>query len=93
MKNSSKRAEIGSFFEKFMKKYAKMLDKVREKLYIVYRKFIEKEGVVEKKITSVGKCAGIILNKLMLELSGMQIGDYVEITCSKNKITIKKKGE
>lgn len=48
---------------------------------------------MEKKITSVGKCAGIILNKLMLELSGMRLGDYVEITCSKNKIIIKKKGE
>lgn len=48
---------------------------------------------MEKKITSVGKCAGIILNKYMLEMSGMQIGDNVEITCSKNKIIIKKKGE
>ena len=41
-----------------------------------------------KKITNIGSCAGLILDKTIKEISKIEMGDMVEIKCSKNKIVI-----
>lgn len=46
-----------------------------------------------KKITNIGNCAGLIIDKTIKEISKIQMGDMVEIKCSKNKIVITKKEE
>ena len=46
-----------------------------------------------KKITNIGNCAGLILDKTIKEISKIEMGDMVEIKCSKNKIVITKKEE
>ena len=59
----------------------------------MYRKSTKGGAKMDKKITNIGKCAGIILNKTLLALADMAIGETVEITCGKGEIIIKKKGE
>lgn len=48
---------------------------------------------IEKTIRPFGNSAGIIIDNTMKFLSGINVGDIVEVTCSNNKIIIKKKGE
>lgn len=43
-----------------------------------------------KKITNIGNCAGLIIDKTIKEMSGIQMGDMVEIKSTKNKIIITK---
>lgn len=46
----------------------------------------------KNKIIRVGNSAGIVLKEKYLYASSIKLGDYVDITCSKNKIILKKKG-
>ena len=46
---------------------------------------------MQKKIARIGNCAGIILNKVMLELVGIKAGEIVEVSCEKGQIVIKKR--
>lgn len=45
---------------------------------------------MQKKITNIGSCAGFILDKTIKEISKIDMGDMVEIKCSKNKIVLTK---
>ena len=46
-----------------------------------------------KTITKVGNSGAVILNKELLYKAELEIGDKVELSCAKNRITIKKKKE
>lgn len=46
-----------------------------------------------KKIKSMGGSAYILVDKVMSAISGLNIGDEVEIKCSKDKIVITRKKE
>lgn len=46
-----------------------------------------------KTITKVGNSGVVILNKELLYKAELEIGDKVEVTCAKNRITLKKKKE
>ena len=43
-----------------------------------------------KIITKVGNSGVVILNKELLYKAELEIGDKVEVACTKNKITLKK---
>ena len=43
-----------------------------------------------KEITKVGNSGVVILNKELLYKAELEIGDKVEVACTKNKITLKK---
>ena len=43
-----------------------------------------------KTITKIGNSGAVILNKELLYKAELEIGDKVEIACTKNKITLKK---
>ena len=43
-----------------------------------------------KKITNIGSCSGLILDKTIKEISKIKMGDVVDIKCLKNKIIITK---
>ena len=44
-----------------------------------------------KKIVKIGNSNGIIIDNIMSFVTGLQVGDEVELRCQKNKITIVKK--
>ena len=44
-----------------------------------------------KTITKIGNSGAVILNKELLFKAELEIGDKVEVSCAKNRITIKKK--
>ena len=46
-----------------------------------------------KVITKIGNSGAIILNKELLYKSELEIGDKVEVSCTKNRITLKKQKE
>lgn len=46
-----------------------------------------------KEITKVGNSGVVILNKELLYKAELEIGDKVEVTCTKNRITLKKQKE
>ena len=46
-----------------------------------------------KTITKIGNSGAIILNKELLFKAELEIGDKVEVSCAKNRITLKKKKE
>ena len=47
-----------------------------------------------KEITKVGNSACVIFDKEILYKAELKIGDKLEVSCSKNRITLrKKKGE
>jgi antitoxin component of MazEF toxin-antitoxin module len=46
-----------------------------------------------KTITRVGNSGAVILNKELLYKAELEIGDKVEVSCAKNRITLKKKKE
>lgn len=46
-----------------------------------------------KEIARVGNSGAVILNKEVLYKAELKIGDKVEVSCAKNRITIKKKKE
>ena len=48
----------------------------------------EKMDTVEKQVIKMGTSAGIYLEKKVLFASGIDIGDKLQIKCSKNKITL-----
>ena len=48
---------------------------------------------IEKKITKFGTGAHIVVDNCMLFGSELEIGDKINIRCSKNKIIITKKRE
>lgn len=43
---------------------------------------------VEKQVIKMGTSAGVYLEKKVLFASGIDIGDKLQIKCSKNKITL-----
>lgn len=46
---------------------------------------------MERKIVKLGNSIGITFSKLMQFLTEFDIGDIVEVKCSKGKLTITKK--
>jgi antitoxin component of MazEF toxin-antitoxin module len=46
-----------------------------------------------KIITKIGNSGAVILNKELLYKAELEIGDKVEVTCAKNRITLKKQKE
>ena len=46
-----------------------------------------------KEVIRVGNSASVILDKELLYKAELEIGDKVEVTCAKNRITLKKQKE
>ena len=46
-----------------------------------------------KEIARVGNSGAVILNKEVLYKAELKIGDKVEVSCTKNRITLKKQQE
>ena len=49
------------------------------------------ENTNTKKIRKVGNSSGVLLDSKILYKSELQIGDELEVKCSKNKIILTKK--
>lgn len=45
---------------------------------------------MQKQIRKLGNSTGIIVDRVMQEISNIRLGDNVEIKCSKNKIILTK---
>ena len=49
--------------------------------------------IEEKEIIKLGNSIGLTFDKAIKLVTGLKLGDKVDVICSKGKITIKKKGE